>query len=392
MEPFFHNQEANTDSIESSLLLDTAPGFEVDANAMRRKQVEMVFGQLPWTLLADVVTGSFLFALLITTSEGPLPILWFGVLLLGTAVRAVFANYYKRCSTQIDVVSAKLRFLYIEVLASGIFWGCSWTLLPADASLMQEGSVVLWLCGLLSGAATTLSVIKKLYFAFAIPYAALLIGYLLYIGGDTELLLVSAMGLYLVFITPIVLRVSSDLNTGIKLQLQCESLYEKVVAEEAMLKEKGAQLMAQHRREIDLKSENVLLLEDLENARKDFQLALNMATDGIIGINRLGTISFANRSALDILQFSEEELIGEKATRLIDMDNGECNSGIAECLENGETAENLNGIFKNNDGVALLVKFSCIPIWKQADVTGTVISFSVREDLKDQNHDLPLAK
>ncbi|NKB32527.1 MAG: PAS domain-containing protein [Pseudomonadales bacterium] len=358
--------------------------FEIDVNAIHIKQVEMVFRQFPWMLLADVVTGSFLFVLIITTSPSSIAILWYGGLLIGNAGRAIIADYYKRHSIQPDDVSAKWRFLLIGTLVAGIYWGCSWFLLPADASLIQKGLIVLWLCGLLSGAATTLSVIKKLYFAFAIPYSTILIGCLLFVGGDTELLLVSALAMYLFFLTPIVLRVSNDLNQGIKLQLRCESLYEQLAAEHVELQEKGAHLVAQHTRETNLKSENALLLRDLENERKRHQFLLNATTGCMYVINKTGTIGFANSSALNLLKFGEHELIGEKSIKLISESDFDTSSVIARCIENGKPVANMKGVFKNKRGTNLSVKFSCMPVFEQAEVTGAVINFSIIEELKKE--------
>jgi PAS domain S-box-containing protein len=111
-------------------------------------------------------------------------------------------------------------------------------------------------------------------------------------------------------------------------------------------------------------------------------LLLDAAQEGIFGISNVGSITFINKSALELLDREEDEVIGMSATKLICPieDSPESvtrsNKAILSAYLIGRPAELLDSAFTKKDGTLMPIRFSSEPIEKAEKIIGAVVSFS----------------
>ncbi len=355
----------------------------------RCEQVKLLFGQLNLIYLADVVAGSFLFLLLIASSTMFYGYIWYGVLLVSTIVRTVLANRQKLELLSESSLERNWFFLVSGAIWSGFIWGFAWMLLPTEPSFLQLACVALWLAGMLAGAAATMSVIKEAFLGFAAPATLIFLSYNLLNRTEDNLVLVSALVLYLGFIVPIAIRIGHDLNRAIDLQIKNAALKNDLLTEAKRLQKKEAELEQQTLIAQALEKQTKLADERLKNAAEERLLLLDAVGEGIFGVNNRGNLTFINSSALKMLNMDEKDLIGESALRLISSSsvqtsvNLDAYIAITQCFQKGIAALNMEGFVIVKNGVELPVRFSCTPILKSGEAVGSVVSFVDVSNQKD---------
>ncbi len=352
-----------------------------DGLAFRIEQVKLLFGQLSLIYLADVIAGSFLFFLLLTSSDSIYNYVWYSTLLLSTGIRAVFAKKQQPQISDSALLRVHWLFLVGGAIWSGVIWGFAWTLLPANPSFLQIGAVGLWLAGMLAGAATTMSVIKEVFLGFMIPVALIFLGYNLFIATEDNVIMASGFAMYLGFIGPIAMRIGNDFNRTINLQTKNDALKADLLMEAKRLQIKEAELEKQKIRAAALESQSKLADEKLKLAAEERLLLLDAVGEGIFGVNNRGDVTFINTSALQMLNMREQDLIGKSALRLISSSsaqstaNVEAYIAITRCFQKGIAALNMEGFLTVQNGVELPVRFSCTPVMKNGEAVGSVVSF-----------------
>ncbi|MEM7277093.1 MAG: EAL domain-containing protein [Pseudomonadota bacterium] len=123
----------------------------------------------------------------------------------------------------------------------------------------------------------------------------------------------------------------------------------------------------------EARTEHVLLLETLEQA-----------IEAVIMTDDTGTISFFNKAAEDLLQFSKAEVMGNHINRLFDSENGR--ASLAYILK--KLRKNKNGHFRGEmtvdrrDGVELLCSYSM----SRVRVGASVVTTAFIQDITDQRH------
>lgn len=129
--------------------------------------------------------------------------------------------------------------------------------------------------------------------------------------------------------------------------------------------------------------------EELMKLKQRFELILNTAGEGIIGLDKNLNHMFVNKEALNMLGYTQEELLGDnplkswrikdKYSRPINIENCE----ILRSLNQGLSVHILEDLFWCKDGSPLQVEFRCSPIITNGEVQGAVITFSdISERLK----------
>lgn len=327
------------------------------------------------------MAGLFLFLILSTSSSPIFSYSWLGILLGSTAVRAVLANYFNVEENDRFDVEKTSWFLILGAAWSGIIWGNSWFLLPTSPSLIEVSAVGLWLAGMLAGAATTMTVIRSVFLAFAIPASSIFIVYnLINTSGDTFVLF-GGFVMYIGFITPIAIRVGKDFNRTIELQINNKTLEETLLLEAVRLKAKERELAEEKRQTQKLLTEKKNTDEQLKSAAEDRLLLLEAVGEGIFGVSNRGNVTFINTRALKMLSLDESDIINQSALRLISATSKESTANIAaynaitRCFQKGEPAINMEGYLTGFGGIELPVRFSCTPILKDTAVVGSVVSF-----------------
>ena len=342
----------------------------------------MLYRQLPFILAADIITATFLLAILFSIAYNPLSFIWFFILVGSTVLRGVFANNHLNHCTDADDYPMRRNFLIAGAAFSGILWGSVLLVLPPNPSLLSASLIGLWLAGLLAGAATTMSMMKQVFFSFAIPASLLFIAFLFLVASEHVVTLGGGFAMYVAFILPIAMSISADFRNAITLKLQNTNLRKKLEADTRRLEEKEAELLTQRRKQAMLQSQKAHIDEKLKAADQDRLLLLDAVQEGIYGTNNTGTITFINQSAVRLLGFEADEIIGRSAAQLIyPLDNGptntmQANSAISACYRHGVSVQSVESVFMTKTGRSIPVRFSCEPVKKQGDVIGAVVSFA----------------
>ena len=116
-----------------------------------------------------LATGSFLLLLLVTTAYNPLSFYWYGVIVISTAILAFLTYRHNQKPSTSHNYNSDWQFLIIGAFISGSIWDSAAFVLPENPSFVTVGIISLWLAGLLAGAATTMSVLREVFFSLLCP-------------------------------------------------------------------------------------------------------------------------------------------------------------------------------------------------------------------------------
>lgn len=366
----------------SSKLAAVHDWHKIEPKEFRREQIKMLWSHLPLIFLADIATGSFLLLLLITTAYNPLSFYWYGALVISTAIRAFLTYRHNQKPSSSHNYNSDWKFLIAGAFISGSIWGSSAFVLPENPSFVTVGIISLWLAGLLAGAATTMSVLREVFFSFAVPATVLYLSYIFLNITEDQIPLGGSYLLFVAFITPIAMRIAGDFRHSIRLTLQNRNLQEKLKADATNLLEKEEELARQRKRQATLQTQKAHVDEKLKDADEDRLLLLDAVQEGIFGISNVGSITFINKSALKLLGLKEDEVIGMSATKLIcPIQNSpesitQPNKAILTSYLIGRPAELVDSAFTRKDATLMPVRFSSEPIEKAGKIIGAVVSFS----------------
>lgn len=350
-----------------------------DRLAFQLCQLERLSAQMPLVLLADVVAGGFLFAVIYNFQPSLAGLGWITVLLIVTSVRAFLIIRERDQPLDTDRLAGRWRLLVGGALLSGIIWGNAWLLLPQDADFNQVLLIGFWLAGMQAGAVSSLTIVMPVFLAFAIPSTGFFVGFTLLTLEENRVLLASVYLMYLAFLIPIVFRTGKDFAKGIRLQIDNAALKERLEREAAVLERKEQELALQVARGVTLQSEKEVANERLRVASDEKALLLGALKEGVFGLDEAGRIIFTNASALRVLNAGESELLGLPVVRLLDPPENDLDEdpaeAIARCFHSGEPVLELEADLRAGESRRLPVRFSCIPLHKGETITGAVLSF-----------------
>jgi len=356
--------------------------LDIDSRLIWQAQVNAVIKHLPLILLTDIVVGTYLFVALSFSVGSSQIYIWYVAFVFVTVLRGVWIFHYFKNPKLMPTLELRWRFLICGGFFSGVVWGSVWLTLSSEESFIQMGMVVLWMCGISAGAAASLSTLKRLFFTFSVPPIFMTSIFLAWVWTDISLTLLAAFLSYIAFIIPLGLHIGKDLNRGILSQLQNASLEAKLASDQKRLKENEDEIVQQHFREQELLLEKESADRKLQAAAEERLLLLDSIEEGIYGINSIGKITFINSSALSLLGYREDEVLGEKAQRLLRRRGGDIDvfidsiQAIAQCYQEGKSMTGMHSEFVGKDSLVLPVRFSCWPIIKKNKVIGAVICFS----------------
>ncbi|MEX0619486.1 MAG: ATP-binding protein [Pseudohongiellaceae bacterium] len=347
-----------------------------------REQVNTIFGLLPLTLLVDILAATILFAfvLLVTGNYSPLIYAWYAVVLITSSIRLLVAGYLKN---RIDYGGPDSRagFLVLSALVSGLLWGSTWTIMPIGSIEPPKGAIILWPCAVLAGAVANFAILRKLFLSLLLPTIALHVALLVYLGTEQDIQLAVALTVYGALLAVVAARIGNDLNLGIALKLQNRLLGDSLLQERDELKRKESELLRHIKREKALLAEKKQTDVRLEQAVEEKLLLLDAAGEGIFGTNKQRRVTFVNSMALKLLNFKEEDVLGQDALGLVCRDSRDhqqentVRNSISDCFHDARSIENMKGNFFGKGNLVLPVNFSCRPIIKHEKFIGAVVSF-----------------
>lgn len=360
---------------------------DLQSDVVHREQIDSVYRQLRLILTVDAAAGTllFVFALVFGAQIFTSSYLWFGMLILSCGFFYLLGRAQITVASTAENIKSRENFLLAMLIVSGLIWGCTWFLAPVSAEQLvvaPKGATLIWFCLMVANATIILSVNRKLYLAFATPAVAMHVVFSFYMGAQQDIQIAVSLSIIFIFAYFLALRIGRDLNRTIRLRLRNDELDRKLSNDEKILKQREKELITR------IKREEALLLEkqDSDNklamAAKEKLLLLDAVGEGIFGMNSIGNITFVNAMALQLLQLSESDIIGENALDIICRSTTETGKeantrkSINLCLLQGQSVQSVKGMFCGKGEVVLPVSFSCRPITEAESFIGAVVSFS----------------
>jgi PAS domain S-box-containing protein len=149
---------------------------------------------------------------------------------------------------------------------------------------------------------------------------------------------------------------------------------ENMEKQAAQLEEQTVELEAQQA-SLRATSENLAILEERS------RLILGSVTDGIVGLDNNGVLTFANPAAFTMLGYRENEFVGQPMHALIhhhypdgkDFPRAEC--AMYQSATDGKVRIVDNEVLWCKDGSAIPVEYSTTPIHKDGELVGTVVVY-----------------
>lgn len=120
----------------------------------------------------------------------------------------------------------------------------------------------------------------------------------------------------------------------------------------------------------------------LVRLRAQYELILSSAGEGILGLDKLGLVTFINPAGAAMLGYTEEELLGRFVHGVISNHPKEADPAqvkdwpIHRTVRDGYVITNLEDHFRRKDGTLLPVQFTCTPILNGGEIGGAVMLFS----------------
>jgi len=167
-------------------------------------------------------------------------------------------------------------------------------------------------------------------------------------------------------------------------------LLDQTQAQSLSLVASERQLIARHE---ELEGQKELLAQTEERSR----LILGAMSEGIVGLDTEGKITFSNPAACATLGYTDEEMIGKLMHDQVHYaypDGSEfprLQCPIYLSSRDGEARTVDNEVLWNKDGVVIPVEYSTTPVIKDGHVVGTVVSFHDITERKVMDEKLRLA-
>jgi PAS domain S-box-containing protein len=137
---------------------------------------------------------------------------------------------------------------------------------------------------------------------------------------------------------------------------------------------------------------------ELEAAEERSRLLLDSAGEGIFGVDTNGKINFINPKTLDLLGYTEEEMIGVEAHQLIHhshadgthYDSIECPMYLS--FTHGKEYKVTDEVLWRKNGSYFHVEYSSTPIQKEGKILGAVVTFLDVSERKKVEMEMAIAK
>ncbi len=120
---------------------------------------------------------------------------------------------------------------------------------------------------------------------------------------------------------------------------------------------------------------------NLERLRRDYELLLNSAWDGICRVDLHGNVTFANPAAASLLGWRAVELIGRSMQKLVRQTRADGTDDTADefpvmrSLRQGMIQHSVDEMFWRKDGTGFPVEYSSTPILEDDRIVGAVVTF-----------------
>lgn len=114
-----------------------------------------------------------------------------------------------------------------------------------------------------------------------------------------------------------------------------------------------------------------------QDAAAHLRLVLDTVGDGIFGVDPEGRCTFANQACVGTLGVSgEEALLGRNVHDVVHRDSPELDDcGVQQALTTGRAVHRYDEVLRRPDGEYVPIEVSAVPVWRDRQVTGAVVTF-----------------
>ncbi len=361
-------------------------------STISQMQVTSLLRKTPGLILLDMVIAVLLilFALFVARNYESTAYLWFLAVMTLCTLRAAFTIYFQRMADQMEHLKKIELFILLGSLFSGLMWGTTWLIHPGlDEFIAPRGTLLIAPALILSSAVVNLALVRKAFFALAIPAVTLQIIYLLYLGGQLNILFAAGFTCVLAMSSVLALNIYKEKVSAIEANLLIQKLRSDLQDDAEKLKNKESELLERITREQKLIKEKRRTDHQLQEAYEERLLLLDAINEGILGISRSGKISFINPAALSMLNLKESQAIDKEAVTLLSPSTtlsgieAITRKALMSCIEEGKPLQATQGVFTGADNSLLPVSFSCRPLKKENAYFGIVLSFADQTKQKE---------
>jgi PAS domain S-box-containing protein len=137
-----------------------------------------------------------------------------------------------------------------------------------------------------------------------------------------------------------------------------------------------------------------MLSENKDRLYDSVRLLLESTDEGIYGVDAKGRCTFINRSALRMLGYSRNEILGKDTHDLLHhtrSDGKPCSREeccVTKSLRSGTGCRDSDDIFWRKDGTSFPVEYSSYPIMVNGEINGAVITFVDIADRKRAENEI----
>lgn len=243
------------------------------------EQVRQLFSVEHLGFIATLINSSILVLIQWPVISQRLLIVWFGTLMLITAVRYLLLRNYQKSLMLPEQIKRWARLLTAGAAVSGMTWGTAGIFMVPEASTLHQIFVPFVLGGMVAGAAVVYSALRVVFFAYALPALLPLIVYFFLIGDRVHFAMAAMLLLFLALMIINVLRLHGVVVNSLTLRFENKNL----IAHLAKGKELAEDLNKQLRLEI---TERRNAEEEVEKHQKQLERAVREKTAELVRSNQ----------------------------------------------------------------------------------------------------------
>lgn len=321
---------------------------DVDPQRLRREQINILYRALPVTLLAIFIHAIALAMIQFSV----VPVRQITIWLVAVSLLLVLRWYWHTAYARRDEYDTSndnlwLRYNLIGVYLSGLVWGVAGIMLFPSGDLLHQMTLLFLVAAIAAGSSTTLSSYPIAIHLFLTLTLVPVVIRLFWEGGDSAILLAPIALLFYLLINISSSRVYSNILLALTSRLALEDA-----------------------------------LDNLRDSTMQNRLLLESVSEGILGTDEDGIITFANPAAVHMLGYNARELIGKPMHTMIHhyYRDGEVyvkeDCPLEKTLLEGREYHLTDEVFWSKDSTAIPVEYRSTPVLRDGRVNGAVITFT----------------
>ena len=302
-------------------------GFE-KLTYRRRKQLDSLYSQALLALLARVVCGVVLAAIMFDSSRTRNLLSWGGIMITVAALRyAQIRGFHAR-----DIIDDQLyrwRYAFVATLfASGAAWGSASYFLAPTAMVTDQAIIIIFVCGFTAAVVAAFSVDRPAFPVFATPALGIPAANLALFSDSNGHALAYVLIMFSAFLLAYALRSNKATMNDFDSRFETQQLTAKLEAEkdkitvlaeqlEVLVKARTDELSRTHRNLSDQVQEKIQADENTKIQESRFLDVFDQAPIGMLVVHAdSGRIVRANSAICEFLGYDTAELSGMIAEKI----------------------------------------------------------------------------